>query len=108
MDRIVARQPPLHHSATRTVHDNRHLDALIAQPNRDLAHAPELRKLAEHQMKRLAYSSVWIQLQPIVGAVHVTDGYGRMEIPACRFEAQSFLLLLRQYLRETLFATRSS
>src|SRR6266403_2332732 len=33
MDRIIARQPPFHHSAPGTVNNHRHPDAFIAQPS---------------------------------------------------------------------------
>src|ERR1700730_768799 len=67
MDRIVTGQLPFHHPAARAVHDNRHLQALIAQPHTHLADAAEFRKLAECQVEGFAYPFIGIDLQPIVG-----------------------------------------
>ena len=96
MDRSVTRQLPLHHPTGRAVHDNRHLQALIAQPHTHLADAAEFRELAECQVESFAYPFIGIDLQPVVGTAHIADRNTRVEVAAGGLEAQCFLRALTQ------------
>ena len=68
--------------------DSRQQHFLLPQPKVDLADAPELRELAEHEIDGLAHSPVGILGDPIAADLHVAYRHAEEELAARRLEPQ--------------------
>ena len=79
-DCVVNRKVPGHFATARAIPDRREFSAFLAQPQMQLAPAPELGKLSEHQGNRIPHPPVRIHLDPTLPDLHIADRQGREQL----------------------------
>ena len=96
VDGAVDRRLPDNAALLANDTDGRQRHVLLPQPQVNLADAPELRELAEHEIDRLSHAPIGILGDPVAPDLHVAHRDGEEQLAAGRLQAKRFERALAQ------------